>query len=68
MSGWTDLGSVMQGRLNAELMSKSSGGDMGRDEKSTCKKAKYAEMEFRISKGYEKDNVWTRIKYFFKER
>ena len=65
---WIDSGSILQGRLNTEMMSKSAGGQMPQDEKASAKKAKYAEMHFRIAKGYEKDNLWTRIKYFFKER
>ncbi len=68
MSSFSDPGSITQGRLNTELMSNSAGTDTNRDENSARKRAKYAEMTFRISKGYEKDSLWTRIKYFFKER
>ena len=55
-----------QTALNMEQSARISTDAMERDEISAAKRAKYAEMDFRISKGYEKDNFLTRVKYFFK--
>lgn len=53
--------------LNVELVAKECGAPVA-PEKDCLKQAQKAEMAFRISKGYEKDNFWTRVKYFFKEK
>lgn len=39
------------------------GGWMGHDEKVCRKQARDAEWKFRVSKGYEKDTFWNRVKF-----
>lgn len=39
------------------------GGWVGRDEKVCRKQARDAEWKFRVSKGYEKDTFWNRIRF-----
>lgn len=37
------------------------------DEKAALMRAKKAEIDFRIFKGYKKDSLWAKIKCLFKE-
>ncbi len=68
MAGWNNFVQAKQTGLNAELVNKAPHGSLGRDEKAALRRAKKAKMAFRIAKGYEKDSLLTRLKYWLKDR
>lgn len=47
-------------RLNAGLLTYDA---TGGDEKACRRRARDAEWNFRVSRGYEKDTLWNRIKF-----
>lgn len=57
-----------QVNMNHELKAKYPYGKVSRGEKKALRRARTAEMRFRIEKGYEKDNLMTHIKYWFFKR
>ena len=59
---WSSTNVSGPGIRNTAGMAESAGGGLGRDEKASLRQAKEAERAFRVSKGYEKDTLWNRIK------
>ncbi|NCB63852.1 MAG: hypothetical protein EOM52_09640 [Clostridia bacterium] len=59
---------AQQMAMNADLEANFPYKKTGRAEKSALRRAKEAEMRFRIEKGYEKDSFWTHFKYRFLKR
>lgn len=48
-------------RLNMDLYEKETGSYMSKDERMALKRAKEAEHAFRVSKGYETENIKDKI-------
>lgn len=51
---------MMQARLSQELPPEDR---MGTSERACRRQARDAEWKFRVSKGYEKDTFWNRVKF-----
>lgn len=52
---------MMQARLSQSLPPDDR---MDRDERACRKQARDAEWRFRVSKGYEKDTFWNRVRFY----
>lgn len=52
--------SYMQAKLNAQLP---PGNYMSSDERTCRRRAREAEWKFRVSKGYERDTFWNKVKF-----
>ena len=51
---------AIQGRLNMELTPEDR---MSADERACRRRARDAECRFRVSKGYEKDTFWNKVRF-----
>lgn len=63
---YMDITGTMASMVRRTGSVKTTGGSVGRDERKARRRAAQAEMHFRISKGDEQDNIFTRIQYFLK--
>ena len=61
-----DPGMLQQGKMNTELITGETQPYLGRAEKKALKQAEKAERAFRVSKGYEKESLWIRLRKKFK--
>lgn len=56
---------LQQGKMNTELITGETQPYLDRAEKKALRKAKAAEKAFRVSKGYEKESLWTQLRRKF---
>lgn len=57
-----DPGQLQQGKMNTELITGETQPYLNGAEKKALRQAKKAEHAFRVSKGYERENVWERLR------
>lgn len=62
-----DPGRLQQGKMNTELLAGETQPYLGRAEKKALRQAEAAERAFRVSKGYEKEKFWDRLRRRFKK-
>lgn len=62
-----DPGQLQQGKMNTELISGESQPYLSGVEKKAMKQAEKAERAFRVSKGYEKESLWERLRKRFRK-
>lgn len=62
-----DPGQLQKGKMNTELMSGETQPYLSGAEKKALRQAEKAERAFRVSKGYEKESLWTRLGRIFKK-
>lgn len=63
-----DPGRLQQGKMNTELISGETQPYLSGAEKKAMKQAEAAERAFRVSKGYEKEWLWDRLRRKFNLR
>lgn len=63
-----DPGQLQQGKMNTELISGETRPYLSGAEKKALRQAEAAERAFRVSKGYEKERLWDRLRRKFKKR
>lgn len=62
-----DPGRLQQGKMNTELIAGETQPYLSGAEKKALRQAEAAERAFRVSKGYEKESFWVRLRRKFKK-
>lgn len=63
-----DPGQLQQGKMNTDLISGETQPYLTGAEKKALKQARAAERAFRVSKGYEKEKLWDRLRKKFQKK